>query len=296
MTLQGIFQLRIVICQCHTPTCPQYHVRYHPEEEGRWALPHGEFGLDIIALIGSWRFVEHRSVPEMHQRLQARGLAISERAVTHLVQRYEELVSLHLTDQERIKARLCKQGHVILALDGLQPDVGARQFWGWCVTACPKRFCSPVRCSAVRKRDLTALLQEVKRLLEPLEMPVKGVLSDGEETIRSAVAFVFPGVAHQLCQFPYLTDAIAPFYEADRHAKTLLKKQVRGVRPIERALEEHRTPENDAIRDYCLAVRASLTDDGRSPLEAPGLRLHARLTQIRDSIACVQEKKGCPHP
>jgi len=124
VTLEGVFQLRVVICQCHTPTCPRYHMRYHPEEEGRWALPHGEFGLDIIALIGSWRFVEHRSVPEMHQRLQARGLAISERAVTQLVQRYEELVSLHLTDQERIKTRLQKQGQVILALDGLQPDVG----------------------------------------------------------------------------------------------------------------------------------------------------------------------------
>ncbi len=86
-------------------------------------------------------------------------------------------------------------------------------------------------------------------------------------------------------------DAIAPFYEADRHAKTLLKKQVRGVRPIELALEEHLTPENDAIRDYCLAVRAALTDDGRSPLEASGLRLHDRLTQITDSIVGVQEKK-----
>ena len=215
--------------------------------------------------------------------------------MTHLVQRYEELVSLHLTDQEQIKARLRKQGHVILAFDGLQPDVGHEVLW--VVRDClseeillARPLLSSTQC------NLTALLQEVKRLLEPLEVPVKGVLSDGEETIRSAVAFVFPGVAHQLCQFPYLTDAIAPFYEADRHAKTLLKKQVRGVRPIERALEEHSTPENDAIRDYCLAVRASLTDDGRSPLEAPGLRLHARLTQIRDSIACVQEKKGCPHP
>ena len=53
VTLEGIVQLRIAICQCHTPTCPQYHVRYHPEEEGRWALPHGEFGLDVIALIGA---------------------------------------------------------------------------------------------------------------------------------------------------------------------------------------------------------------------------------------------------
>jgi hypothetical protein len=129
VTLEGIFQLRIAICPCHTPTCPQYHVRSHPEEEGRWALPHGEFGLDVIALIGAWRESEHRSVPEMHQRLQTRGLAISEREVTHLLHRYEELVSLHLTDQERIKTRLQKQGRVILALDGLQPDVGHEVLW-----------------------------------------------------------------------------------------------------------------------------------------------------------------------
>jgi len=83
----------------------------------------------VIALIGAWRFVEHRSVPEMHQRLQARGLAISEREVTHLMQRYEELVTLRVTDRERIKARLQKQGHVILALDGVPPDVGHEVLW-----------------------------------------------------------------------------------------------------------------------------------------------------------------------
>ncbi len=122
------------------------------------------------------------------------------------------------------------------------------------------------------------------------------MISDGEETIGSAVAFVFPEVPHQLCQFHYLKDAIKPFSQADQHAKTLLKKQPRGVRPIERALEEHPTPENDAIRDYCLAVRAALTDDGRSPLEASGLRLDDRLTQVNDSIARVQGKKDCPQP
>ena len=56
VTLQGIYQLRVVMYQCHTPTCSLYHMRYHPEEEGRWALPHGEFGLDVIALIGAWRW------------------------------------------------------------------------------------------------------------------------------------------------------------------------------------------------------------------------------------------------
>lgn len=46
-----------------------------------------------------------------------------------------------------------------------------------------------------------------------------------------------------------------------------------------------------AIRGYCLAVRASLTDDGRSPLDAPGLRLYERVSQMSDSIGRVREKK-----
>ena len=292
-TLEYLWQLTVVMCHCPTPTCPRYHVRYHPEEEGRWALPHGEFGLDVIATIGAWRFVEHRSVPEIHQRLLARGLSISERAVLNLMQRYEELVTLRITDHERIKTRLQQQGHVILALDGLQPDVGHEVLW--IVRDCLSEdilLARPLLSST--QGDLTALLTEIKEELEQLVVPVKDIISDGEETIRRAVSFVFPHVPHQLCQFHYLKDATAPLYEADRHAKTQLKKQLRGVRPIERALEERSTPENEAIRGYCLAVRSALTDDGRSPLQASGLRLHDRVTQVSASIARVQEKKDFP--
>ena len=274
----GLWKLTIVVRRCIQPECPCYHVAYRPEEEGGWALPHGEFGLEVIALIGRWRFREHRSVPEMHQALLAHGISIAQRSVTYLMQRYEELVTLRVTDQERIKARLQKQGHVILAIDGLQPDVGHEVLW--VVRDCLSEeilLARPLLSST--QGDLTALLKEVKALLKELEVAVKGVISDGEETIGSAVAFVFPGVPHQLCQFHYLKDATKPLYEADQHAKTQLKKQLRGVRPIERALEEYKTPENEAIRGYCLAVRASLTDDGRSPLQASGLRLYDRITQ-----------------
>jgi hypothetical protein len=93
-----------------------------------WALPHGEFGLDVIAAIGEWRFAEHRSVPEMHQRLIAQGVTISEREVTHRMQRYEELVAMHIADQKRLQERLRTQKRVLLAIDGLQPDVGHEVF------------------------------------------------------------------------------------------------------------------------------------------------------------------------
>ena len=44
-----------------------------------------------------------------------------------------------------------------------------------------------------------------------------------------------------------------------------LKKHLRGVRPIERAVEKRSDMEAEAIRGYCLAVRSALTDDGRPP-------------------------------
>ena len=39
------------------------------------------------------------------------------------------LVSTALRHRARIKVRLQKQGHVVLALDGLQPDVGHEVLW-----------------------------------------------------------------------------------------------------------------------------------------------------------------------
>src|SRR6266849_8750601 len=165
---------------------------------------------------------------------------------------------------------------------------------GSCATASQRRSCWHVPCEVGSQGDLTTLLTEVKEQLKQLEVAVKVVISDGQETIGSAVAFVFPKAPHQLCQFHYLKDAVDALYEADRHAKTQLKTHVRGVRPLERALEERSDPEAEAIRGYCLAVRSSLTDDGRPPLQASGLKLQERLTQISDSIARVEQKKAFP--
>ena len=81
-------------------------------------------------------------------------------------------------------------------------------------------------------------------------------------------------------------------FEADRHAKTVLKKHVRGVRPIERALEGRSDEEAEAVRGYCLAVRSALTDDGRPPLCASGLKLHERLSLVQASIERVEQKGG----
>jgi hypothetical protein len=290
LTLEGAYRLTIKVRRCQRPTCPRFRRAYRPEEEGAWALPQMEVGLDVVALVGALRYSQHRSVPEIHRALRERGVDVAERTVTHLLARYEELVALHLADPQRVQARLAEQGQVILALDGLQPDVGHEVLWVLrdCLSGAVLLARSLLSGTA---DDLAVLLGEVTAALP---VPVAGVVSDGQHPIRAAVARVLPGVPHQLCQFHYLREAAKPIFEADRHAKTRLKKHVRGVRPIERALEERDDDAAAASRGYCLAVRSALTDDGRPPLAASGLRLQARLTAIHASLARVAKKGGYP--
>jgi hypothetical protein len=68
-------------------------------------------------------------VPEIHAALVARGVAICERSVTNLVDRYDELLATALGDSARLRKELAAQGRVVLALDGLQPDVGHEVLW-----------------------------------------------------------------------------------------------------------------------------------------------------------------------
>jgi hypothetical protein len=106
------------------------------------------------------------------------------------------------------------------------------------------------------------------------------------------VARALPGVPHQRCHFHDLREAATAISDADRHAKKEWKKHVRGVRPLERALEGRTDEEAEMVRGSCLTVRRALTDDGRPPRDAAGLRLQERLQAIDDSIGRVAENRG----
>jgi hypothetical protein len=283
-TLRGLVRLRLKIRRCEDVRCARYRRPYRPESEGAVALPQHEFGLDVVALVGALRYREHRSVPEIHRALLARSVAVCERTVTNLLDRYDELVATVLDEPRR--TALVAQQRVILAIDGLQPDVGHEVLWVIRDCLSGQVLLARALLSALTS-DLAGLLREV---VAGIGVPVVGIVSDGQHAIRLAVRQVLPDVPHQLCQFHYLREAALPIFEADRHAKKELKKQVRGVRPIERAMEGRDDAEAQVVRGYCAAVRSALTDDGRPPLAASGLRLQERLEAIAGSLDRVEEK------
>jgi hypothetical protein len=289
-TVAAVLRLTLQIRRCTNPTCPQFAKPYRPEEEGRLALPKHEFGLDVIALVGTLRYAQHRSVSEIYEELQRRRVAIAPRTVLNLLERYDELVTLSLTDTTRLRRLTQSHGRVVLALDGLQPDVGHEVLWVVRDCLSTEVLIAQSLLSAAQD-DLAVLLGAVR---DALAVPIVGVISDGQLSIRRAVAAAIPQVPHQLCHFHYLREAAKPIYEADRHAKKELKKYVRGVRPIERQVESHTGAAAKVISGYCSAVRSALTDDGRPPLVAAGLKLHDRLSAISQSLDRLGKKGCCP--
>ena len=158
--------------------------------QGAIVLPQQEFGLDLIALVGRLRYVTRASVPEIHAELVRRGVMISERSVTNLLDRYDELVATAMTDPDHLRARFADQGRVVLAIDGLQPEVGHEVLW--VIRDCLSGTVVLARALlSSTAADLTPLLCQAA---ESVGVPVTG--SDGQRSIRIAVAL--PGVPHQL--------------------------------------------------------------------------------------------------
>jgi hypothetical protein len=199
------------------------------------------------------------------------------------------LLALSLTDAARLQRLTAAQGRGILALDGLQPDVGHEVLWVLRDCLSSTVLLARSLLSATQE-DLAALLTEGQ---QALRVPIGGVISDGQLSIRRAVAHAFPGVPHHLCHLHYLREAAKPLYEADRHAKKELKKRVRGVRPIERQVEGRTDGEAQVGQGYCAAVRSALTDDGRPPLDASGLQLHDRLSTITERLERGEKRGPC---
>src|SRR3954470_17482554 len=164
VTLDGLVWLRLQVRSGRNPGCPRHRACLRPEQEGHFALPQHEFGLDVVALVGVLRHAEHRSIPEIHAELVRRGVPICPRSVGNLLDRYDELLALSCSDADRLKAVPAKAGGVVLAVDGLQPDVGHEVLWVLRDVLSGEVLLARSLLSSCQD-DLAKLLHEVKRAL-----------------------------------------------------------------------------------------------------------------------------------
>jgi hypothetical protein len=88
--------------------------------------------------------------------------------------------------------------------------------------------------------EVNRLLLRAHGLAQALGKPVRLWLSDKQDTFVKGIAVHFPGVPHRYCANHFLRDLAQPTLEQDSHAKVQMRKRVRGLRDIERAVLRQR--------------------------------------------------------
>ena len=270
--------------ECTNTACTRQAVVYRPQQEDALALRGYTFGLDVVARIGELRYRDNLSISKIREQLQAESpLSISLKEVALLCEVFLALVTTVVQHDEELIAQLQTSGGIILAIDGVQPEKSHETLY-ILRDVCSGRV-------LVAKTLLSSATSEIEQLIEEvlgLGLPIVGVISDKQESICLAVQHKFPTVPHQICQYHYLKDVAQPVCEADRHVKKELKKKVRGVRDVERQAEQSLTKEAQVVADYCLAIRTVMRDDGKYPLEPPGVQLYQKLQLIAASVERVR--------
>ncbi len=283
-------------CRCANPGCGFPRTVYRSARAEACQVKGSGYGLDVVAEIGALRVGQHRTRAEIWRYLdEETAVRISERHGQNLLEVYLALLRASQGDlPTRLAAIAEAHGGLILALDGLQPEQGNEQLW----------VVREVQSGAIL--GAANLQQANAPFLVPLLAPIRatglrvlGGVSDAQESIRLAVAEVFPGVPHQLCQSHALREAAEAVREADRHLLVEAKQELRPLRDVEERTRRPGAPDPpdpaDGVGlDTVLALRQTVRARGKLPFDFAGVQAMEALTDLGQTLDRCLAKKG-PH-
>ncbi|AIQ61761.1 transposase [Paenibacillus stellifer] len=254
-------------------------------------MKHTSYGFDVLALVGELRFKHHYTLSELHEELNRRGVVTSERNCERLYERYLTLLRASVTDhlRENLKEVVREHGGLLLSMDGIQPEKGNETLY-----VVREGFSGSILAAQNLKSGSAEELKQLLRPVEALGFPIIGLLSDGQHSIRLAMSGLWPEVPYQYCQYHYLKDIAKPVVELDRKLKTGIKKNLRGIRELEKQVQADPSEEATLAKDYLAAVRSVLLEDGNPPLDLPGVRVFEEAEAIRNSLKRSAKKGGSP--
>jgi len=280
--------------RCPNAACATASVLYRSATAEGLHLRKHQFSREVIVQVGYRRFWYHQTIYEIHTWLtQDLGLAVSARQVANLVADF--LALLQAAQPAKIRAVLAPLKYLVVGVDGMQPAKGDTCLY------IVRELQTDVTLWAENLDDSadatirTRLLQPLKALAQELGLPCYGVVSDAQDTLRTAVSAELVGVPHQACQSHCLREAGALTFQADQTLKKQLKASFRSaLKRVEQRIAE--LPAADLFRpilaDYATALRATLLEGGIAPFELGGVHIFDNLTAVAASLERCRKKGG----
>jgi len=174
LTFEGPVHLIGKLVQCTDSACLNHHRTFGPEQALTWTMPRWMIGWDIFCWLGHRRFARHWSVPQLRlELLDSYDIALSEDAIEDYLQRYQCMVAARQQDPALLKKEYRATRHVMLSIDGLQPEKGHETLYVvrelrlervWFAEALLSSATDEIRPLIIRARDWSERLNRPVRL------------------------------------------------------------------------------------------------------------------------------------
>lgn len=210
---------------CDSPDCSHCGHHYHASKVLRISLPQSTYGLDVLAFIGWQHEHEHKQFVEIQEKLNQRGIEVSERHVGRL---YRQFLALLGGMNERVKRRLEEaaeeHGGLIWGIDALQPE-GHGTLLYVLYEVLGGTPVAGIQVGHPTADDLVAWL----RPYQALPYKVLATLSDGEKAIIAALEMCWPDAPRQRCQGHFLGNLAEPVLERDDKVRQWMRNELGGL-------------------------------------------------------------------
>ncbi len=211
--------------QCTNPECSHADHHYHANGVLKISLPRSTYGLDVLAFIGWQHEHDHKQFVEIQEKLNGRGVEVSERHVGRL---YRQFLALLGGASDRVEKQLREtaeeHGGLIWAIDALQPEGHGTLLYVL------YEVLSGTPVDAIQTSYPTA--EELVAWLEPyreLSYEVLATLSDGEDRIIAALKASWPDAPHQRCQGHILGNLAEPVLKEDSNLRQWMRDDMIGL-------------------------------------------------------------------
>ena len=206
--------------------------------------------LGCLVWIGHRRFSRHWRLPKFRENFwTATAIKLSDDAITKYIQHYQTMLAARQQDPECLRHEYEGVDEIILTIDGLQPEKGHETLYVVRELTRKRVWFAEALISATED-EVRRLIAMAKQWAEALGKTVKLWISDKQDAFVKGIAAEFPGVPHRYCANHFLRDLAKPVLEADSHAKVQMRRKVRGLRGIEKAvLKQQRA---DGVQDLVL--------------------------------------------
>jgi hypothetical protein len=280
--------------RCPNAACPTAVVVYRSAAAEGLHLRKHQFSREVLVQVGYRRFWHHQTIYEIHTWLtQDLGLTVSERQVANLVADF--LALLQAAQPAKMRATLQTLKFLVVGVDGMQPAKGDTCLYIIRELQTDGTLGAENLDDSSDATIRTRLLQPLQALAQELGLPWAGIVSDAQDTLRTAIRTELPAVPHQACQSHCLREAGALTFEADRTLKKQLKAAYRSaLKRVEQRIAA--LPAADRFRpilaDYAAAMRATLLEGGVAPFELGGVHIFDDLTAVAASLERCRKKGG----